>query len=55
MEIIPESFYLLSQTNEASKVRKQGYYWKYANGIADIEHASERQEEESGYDHIDNY
>ena len=55
MEIIPESFYLLSQTSEASKGRKQSSYWKYAYGIAEIEHASERQEEESSYDRIDSY
>ena len=30
MEIIPKSFYLLSQTSEASKERKQSSYWKYA-------------------------
>ena len=42
MEIIPESFYLLSQTSEASKGRKQSSYWKYAHGIAEIEHASKR-------------
>ena len=41
MEIIPESFYLLSQTSEASKGRKQSSYWKYVYGIAEIEHASE--------------
>ena len=55
MEIIPESFYLLSQTSEASKERKQSPYWKYVYEIAEIEHASERREEESSYDRIDNY
>ena len=55
MEIIPESCYLLSQTSETSKGRKQGSYWKYAYRIAEIEHASERQEEESSLDHIENY
>ena len=42
MEIIPESFYLLSQTSEASRGRKQNSYWKYSYEIAEIEHASER-------------
>ena len=55
MEIIPESFYLLSQTSEASKGRKQSSYWKYTYGIAEIEHTGEKQEEESSYDRIDNY
>ena len=55
MEIISESCYLLNQTSETSKGRKQGSYWKYAYRIAEIEHASERQEEESSLDHIENY
>ena len=55
MEITPESFYLLSQTSEASKGRKQSSYWKYTYGIAEIEHTSEKQEEETSYDRIDNY
>ena len=55
VEVIPESFYLLSQTSEASKGRKKSSYWKYAYWIAEIEHASERQEEESNYDRIDSY
>ena len=38
----PRSFYLLSQTSEASKGRKQSSYWNYAYGITEIEHASER-------------
>ena len=54
MEIIPESFYLLSQTSEASKGRKQSSYWKYAYRIAEIEHGSERREDESSYDRINN-
>ena len=35
MEIIPESFYLLSQTSEASKGKKQNSDWKYEYGIAE--------------------
>ena len=55
VEIIPKSFYLLSQTSETLKGRKQNFYWKYAYGVAAIEQASERQEKEGSYDCIDSY
>ena len=55
MDIIPKSFYFLSQASEASKGRKQSLHWKYAYRIAEIEHANERRVEESSYDCINNY